>query len=374
MSSYSWILYGANGYTGRLIAREAVRRGLRPVLAGRSKEAIERLAAELGLEARVLALDDPERLRRALGEARAVLHCAGPFTRTSRPMVEACLLAGVHYLDITGEIAVLERIYAHHLDAESAGTVLLPAVGFDVVPTDCLADRLARSLPDADSLELAFFTRRGSASPGTLKTLVEGFPRAGAIRRDGKLVPVPIAFEAKEIPFSCGTRWTMSIPWGDLSSAYRSTGIPNIRVYTGAPRRRIGRLRRLAPVLPLLGTRPVRRALQWWIGRAVPGPGPEERRQARTYLWGRVRRADGESRTATLETPEGYSFTATSAVECLTRVLAGAVPPGAWTPSQAFGPGFAGELPGVIEGEVRPGPPSQALHLEAATAPGDRHR
>jgi len=354
-----WLLYGATGYTGELVAREAVRRGQRPVLAGRDPAAVERLARQLGLPSRVFALDDPAAVERGLAgppPVVAVLHCAGPFVHTSAPMVRACLAARAHYLDITGELAVFESVLAAGPAAREAGVVLLPGVGFDVVPSDCLAARLADALIDATELDLAFASDRGTRSRGTLKTMVESLPQAGAVRRAGKIVQVPIAYDVREIEFGCGRRWAMTIPWGDVSTAYHTTGIPNIRVYAAASRRSVRRAQRLGTLLPLLAWRPVKRLLQAAITRRVSGPPPEVRETARVYLWGEARNAAGERVTATLETPEGYRLTAESAVECVQRVLAGQVPPGSWTPGRAFGPHFAAELPGVVEGELRRSP------------------
>lgn len=352
--SEPWLLYGATGYTGELIAREAVRRGLAPVLAGRNPETVGALAAELGLAHRAFPLDDLAALRRGLDGVAAVLHCAGPFIRTSAPMVAACLAAGVHYLDITGEIQVFEAVLAQREAARQAGVVLLPGAGFDVVPSDCLAARLAEALPGASELTLAFFAARGGASRGTLKTMIENLPHAGAVRRDGRIVPVPPAWDAREIPFSCGRRWAMTIPWGDVSTAYHSTGIPNIRVYTGAPPRAIRRLRRYAPLLPLAGTRPVKRLLRRWVEKRVTGPSEEARATGRTYLWGEVKKPDGDTVSGTLDTPEAYAFTAMSAVACLSEVVAGRVTPGAWTPSQALGWRFVTGLPEVTLGDLEP--------------------
>ena len=148
----SWMIYGANGYTGSLIAREAVVRGTRPVLAGRNESEISKLAAELDLEFRVFGLDDASVLKESISGMQVILHCAGPFSVTSEPMITACLQAGAHYLDITGEISVFEQ--AHRLDeqARRADIVLLPGAGFDVVPSDCLAASLVRQLPAATSL------------------------------------------------------------------------------------------------------------------------------------------------------------------------------------------------------------------------------
>ena len=362
--SGEWLIYGATGYTGELVAREAVRRGRRPVLAGRDPAAVERLARELDLPSRVFALDDAAAIGRGLaGPPRiaAVLHCAGPFVHTSAPMVRACLAARAHYLDITGELPVFESVLAAGPAARAAGVVLLPGVGFDVVPSDCLAARLADALVDATELDLAFASDRGTFSRGTLKTMVESLPHVGAVRRGGRIVPVPIAYDVREIEFGCGRRWAMTIPWGDVSTAYHTTGIPNIRVYSAAPLRSVRRARRLGTLLPLLAWRPIKRLLQAAIVRRVSGPPPDVRETARVYLWGEARNAAGERVTATLETPEAYRLTAESAVECVLRVLAGKVPPGSWTPGRAFGPHFAAELPGVVEGELRRWPAPSPL-------------
>jgi short subunit dehydrogenase-like uncharacterized protein len=336
----TFLIYGANGYTGELIAREAVRRGLRPILGGRSAEKIAPLAEELGLEARAFSLDQPK-----LDGIGAVLHCAGPFVHTSAPMVRACLDAGAHYLDITGELAVFEAIMAMNDAAVNAGVSLLPGVGFDVVPTDCLAAMLAARLPDATELELAFYTPRAELSRGTLKTMIESIDEGGAIRRDGKIVRVPPAFDAKEIPFSCGPRMAMTIPWGDVSTAFHSTGIPNIRVYTGASPKSVARMRRIRFFLPILGIKPVKRLLQAFVNRRT-GPGAEQRAKGRTYLWGRVANASTEV-TMTMTTPEGYAFTVLSALAAVERLLASPKRPGSFTPSKFFGAEFVTTIEGV---------------------------
>jgi short subunit dehydrogenase-like uncharacterized protein len=333
----NWLIYGANGYTGELIAREAIQRGHRPILGGRSAEKVEPLARELGLESRAFPLDAPR-----LDGVSLVLHCAGPFVQTSAPMVRACLEAGVHYLDITGEISVFESIFALDEEAQRRNVMLVPGVGFDVVPTDCLAAKLAAQLPDATELLLAFHSKGGELSRGTMKTMIESIGEGGAIRRDGRIVRVPVAFDAREIPFSAGTRSAMTIPWGDVSTAFHSTGIPNIRVYLATPRKAIARARRIRRFLPLLSPKPIRRLLQILANRRT-GPDAEKRASGRVYLWGEVSNPR-ESRSMTLETPEGYAFTAVAAVSAVERVLA-EPRGGAFTPSRAFGMNFVDQIP-----------------------------
>jgi short subunit dehydrogenase-like uncharacterized protein len=343
------LLYGANGYTGELIAREAARRGLAPVLAGRRAEALEPLARELGLEPRAFALENPEAVAAALDGVRVVLHAAGPFVRTSRTMVDACLARGAHYLDITGEIGVFEPILGRDGEAKRAGVALVPGVGFDVVPSDALAAALHEALPGADRLDLAFAGSSGaSSSRGTLVTMLEGLPRIGWERRAGRLVPVPAAAATLDIEFpGLGRRRVVQIPWGDLATAWRTTGIPNLRTFAAMPPRTIRLLRWARPLLPLAGLGPIKRALQARVRRTVTGPSPEVRARARMHLWGRVTAPDGGNRARTLSVPEGYAFTALAAVEAARRALAGELDPGAWTPTLGFGRGLLDAIPGV---------------------------
>jgi saccharopine dehydrogenase (NAD+, L-lysine-forming) len=342
------LIYGANGFTGELIAREAVHRGLAPILAGRNAEALRPLATELGLPSRIAAIDDPAALAAALAGVRVVLHAAGPFVLTSRPMLAACLAARAHYLDITGEIVVFEEIFRRDAELRDAGIGAVPGVGFDVVPSDALAAELGRALPSAERLDLAFASIGGSWSRGTLVTMIEGLPAIGWERRDGRLVAVR-PFSATldiELP-GLGRRRAVQIPWGDLATAYRTTGIPNVRTFTVLPPPTLRLARLLVPFLGLLGRPAIRRRLQARVRRRVTGPSAEIRRTARIALWGRATAPDGSSVTRSLSVPEGYTITALAAVECARRALAGDLRPGAATPSRAFGPELLAALPGV---------------------------
>jgi len=333
MLSAMWMIYGAYGYTGDLIAREAVRRGHKPIVAGRDAAKTVALARELDLPSRVFDLSAPD-----LSGVDLVVHCAGPFLHTSKIMVNACLEAKVHYLDITGEIAVFESVFKRDAEAKARGILLLPGVGFDVVPTDCMAAALHERLPDATDLWLAFASIGGGLSRGTLKTLLEGAGWGGAIRENGRIRRVPQVFDAREIPFPSGPRWTMTIPWGDVSTAYRTTGIPNIRVYSAYPRSAIRRLRLLRGLLPLLRFKPLQRLAQKYADRQK-GPGEAQRTKARVELWGRVVNAKGEEVTLTHSMGESYDFTAKSAVQAVEHVLAHPKA-GALTPVLALGRDF----------------------------------
>ena len=193
MQSNSFLLYGANGYTGKLIAKYAAQYGLNPVLAGRREEAIKPLAAELNLSYKVIDINNTSQIKAALHEVKVVVHAAGPFADTARQMIDACLQTGTHYLDINGDIGVFEMIKGFDAKAKEKNIMLMPGVGFDVVPTDCMALHLKNKLPDAIQLKLAFASIGGSVSHGTAMTIVSKLGQGGASRKNGAIVKEPIA-------------------------------------------------------------------------------------------------------------------------------------------------------------------------------------
>lgn len=341
------LLYGANGYTGTLIAEEAVRRGTKPVLAGRRAEAVRALAERLGLDWLAFPLDDRAALERAVAEApgRTVLLAAGPFSATSRPVVDACLRVGAHYLDITGEVDIFEACAARGEEARTRSVTLLPGVGFDVVPSDCLAASLKAALPDAVRLELAF-TSAGRPSAGTARTMIEALPKGGLVRAGGRLVREPVAARERLVPFADRPRACVSIPWGDVSTAYYSTGIPDIVVYTPWPPRMTKAVRLARPLLPLAGLGPVQAGLKVIAGWTAKGSSEEARRTGVSQFWGRVENAAGAAVEGTLRAPEGYALTALTAVESARRAAAGETRPGVATPSLAFGARYIEQFEG----------------------------
>lgn len=341
-----WLIYGANGYTGQLIARQARQRGLKPILAGRSESGIAAIAAETGFDSLVFDLDDTAELNRALQGISIVLHCAGPFSATSQPMIEACLRNGCHYLDITGEISVFANAYKQGDEAAHADIVLMPGVGFDVVPTDCLAAKLVKALPAATAITLAF--ESGShMSPGTAKTSVEGLAGGGCVRKDGKLQWVPLAWKTREIAFKHGKRLSVTIPWGDVFTAYISTGIPDIEVYMSAPPSSIMQMKRLRMLKPLLSMQWVQNLMKRRIDKSTTGPELVERQRSPMHLWGEVTTADGRSVSATMTTPNGYDVTISASLGIVEHLLVSDVEGGFYTPSLLMGADYATSLPGV---------------------------
>lgn len=339
-----WLLYGATGYTGELIAREAVRRGMAPIIAGRSHEKVAKLANELGCESAVFDVDDHTRLISAVQRGHAVLNCAGPFSATARSMMQACLATRAHYLDITGEIDVFEL--AHSIDdrAQRAGIVVCPGVGFDVLPTDSVAAHLKAALPDATELALGFDSRSG-LSQGTAKTALEAAPHGLKVRRDGVIVTLPLGSRTRRIDFGNGEKLAVAIPWGDVSTAFYTTGVGNIEVYTATSQAALNRARRSNWLRPLLRRQWVQGLLKRRIERTVRPPDPAQRDRYPTFVWGEARNAAGRICTARLRTSSGYTLTVDAAIGILEHVLNAAPTPGFKTPTMLVGADFVSSLP-----------------------------
>lgn len=345
-----WMIYGANGYSGELTARHAVAQGLQPILAGRSAEKIKPLAEELGLEYRAFALQDGNQVAQHLQDIDAVTHCAGPFSATAEPMMRACIQAKTHYTDITGEIAVFEL--AHELSdvAKSAGVVLCPGVGFDVIPTDCVAVALKEALPDAVELTLGFDSKSGF-SPGTAKTSVEAMGAGNKVRENGQIVSKPLGKLTRKIDFGAndgkGAKSAMSIPWGDVSTAYRSTGIPNISVYIPMPPSKIKQAQRANYIKWLLDFKPVQNFLKKRIGKSVRGPNETKRAELVTYVWGEAKNTAGETKVARVKTANGYDVTWQGGIIIANHLIDSAPAEGGhYTPAMLMGSRFVERLDG----------------------------
>lgn len=341
----TWMIYGAYGYTGRLTASLAAARGEMPILAGRHQAPLRNLAELLQLEHRVVRLDDPGALERALGGVDVVAHCAGPFSATSRPMVEACLRTGTHYLDITGEVDVIEEVHGLDSEARASRVTLLPAAGFDVVPSDCLALLLARELPGARRLALAV-RLEGGLSPGTAATALQALGRPPRARLGGVLGPVPANLRQRTATFPDGDTRVTALPLADLATASRSTGIADVVTY--APLPRLARpIYSLAPTAGPLVANPFTRHMARYLSRRLPGPSARARSASRAVVWAEV--ADGAGRTlhGTVRTPNGYDFTAEAVVRIAKVLEAGGSEPGAHTPAQLLGPEFLQQIEGV---------------------------
>ncbi len=345
MTKNKWMIYGANGYTGHLIAAQAVAQGMTPILAGRDPAAIHALGTLHGLECRVFDPQQHAQAAHALLDVAVVANCAGPFSATSAAMISACLSSKSHYLDITGEISVFEAAYARDQQAREAGVVLCPGVGFDVIPTDCIAACLHQAMPDATQLALGFETSSG-LSPGTAKTTIEGLSLGGKIRRAGVITDVPLGYKRRQIDFGRGTKAAVTIPWGDVATAYYSTAINNIEVYLPAPSAVAIAMSLLNPVRRLFGLSAVQNGLKGLVEKFIKGPSEEQRMRQRTWLWGEVRNDAGEIKSASLQTANGYDVTVHGVLHSVRHLLDYQGDGGYFTPTKLLGARVIEQLPG----------------------------
>jgi short subunit dehydrogenase-like uncharacterized protein len=343
----NFLLYGSYGYTGQLIVERALKEGLRPILAGRSEKKLRAQAEQYHLDCRAFSLHDSTKLDSALLEVDAVLHCAGPFIHTFRQMAEACLRTKRHYVDISGEIPGFEALASMDAQAKEAGIMLLPGAGFDVVPSDCLAAHLKQRLPSARHFRLFLRGVGAGVSRGTAKSAVENMHRQGMIRRDGELVRVPPAWNVRERDFGRGYTKVVSVGWGDVSTAYYSTGIPNIETYFAFPQPAINFLRFMRVIGPLMYNRVAKGTLKSLIDIFLTGPKEERRKRASAIFVGEVIAQNGERAVSKLITPEGYTCTALTAVEIVKRVLKDDFKTGFQTPSLVYGSNFIMQFEGV---------------------------
>jgi short subunit dehydrogenase-like uncharacterized protein len=345
------LIYGAYGYSGRLIVAAALRRGLKPIVAGRDTARTAALGRELGLPHRAFGLDDAATVRKELGNVAVVLNCAGPFSQTATALVSACMECGAHYLDITGECAVFEEIAGRDTELTAAGVMAMPGVGMDVVPSDCLALYLKQKLSGATRLELCI-RALGQLSRGTANTFVEGLGKPNLVRVCGRRVARPAGRDSRVVTLAGERIDLVGLPWGDIATAWRSTGIPDISAFMTLPSGAPPLLRLAARTRRVWQTAAVQRVLKRFVQRLPEGPDEMARSRGHADFVGTVTDADGRSVRAHLRTPEGYALTAETSSEIARRVLAGEVQPGFRTPAMVFGADFILGFPGVTRTDL----------------------
>jgi short subunit dehydrogenase-like uncharacterized protein len=349
---YPFILYGANGYTADLIIELALQHNVKPLLAGRNAERMKEVATRYGLEYEVCSVDDAAALDKLVKKSGIFLNCAGPFIYTAETVARACMANKSHYLDITGEYDVFEKMHSLDSQAKAAGIMLLSGTGFDVVPSDCLSLHLKNRLPSANYLEMAFNAMAGGMSRGTAKTTVEGMGQGGKIRKDGKLVTVPMVYMTKVVDFGPYKSPTVSIPWGDICTAYYSTGIPNIVALTAVKQSMINTMKWNDRIGFLLRTKWLKNFLIKQIDKRPPGPNEKRRQTTQAHFRGTVTDAAGNSKVTLLTTPHAYTLTAMTAFGIVQEILAGNLKTGYQTPATAYGADFILKFEGVTRTDI----------------------
>lgn len=342
-TSKNWMIYGAYGYTGELVVKEAIAQQRQPVLAGRNEARTKAVAEKYGLPYKVFPADDAGN---HLQDIDILINCAGPFDQTAEPLMDACIKHNAHYFDISGEIPVYEAAHNRHDQAKKAGAVLCPGVGFDIVPTDTLAALLARELPQASHLELAF--NFGSLpSQGTARTAIINIGDGGLIRKDGELTPVGLGYRVSKIAFPNGVKPVVSLPWGDVFSAYHSTGIPNTLVYCAMPAALCWGQKLTNPIRGFLA-RPFMQKILLGLMEKFLDAGPDEntRATAGTEFWGRAKAPDGREVSATLTGPSVYVMTAELSVAAALHAETTSPDGGYYTASKLLGADFLSDRAG----------------------------
>lgn len=339
MAADPLLVYGAAGFTGRLVVERALARGLRPILAGRTASKLEALSAQHDCEYAVVALTDTGALDRLLRRVRVAILAAGPFSQTAVPMCDACLRTGVHYLDLSGECSVIEALFTRRDRARRAECMVMPGCGFDVVASDCLAAHVARRLPGASHLSIGL-SGLVTVTRGSLRTIAEQAGQTVRVHRAGGYAAVPPGALRRRFDYGRGSGWSSAVTWGDVATAFHTTGIPNVDVY----------FEETPPVRAmLLAGRTFGQTLQtplaqsWLKAHAQffpEGPTATERAVQRCVVVADAHASDGRSAVSRLGTPEAYAFSSQTAVAIAERALHGDVEFGCQTPGRVYGPDF----------------------------------
>jgi short subunit dehydrogenase-like uncharacterized protein len=341
------VLYGATGYTGRLVTAELTRRGLDHVLSGRDQEKLDWLAAERGAPARAVPLDDDRALRELLGEATAVINCAGPFTLAGDAVARAAIATGTHYVDSTGEQTFIKMLFERHgRGAERAGVALVPALGFDYAPGDCIARLAATGLEPLDEVVLAYAVEGFGMSRGTLRSGLEMMKGGDVVYEDERWRPAPGGvFRASfDFPEPIGRQGMSRYPSGEVITVPNHTRTRKVTslmtTRTTAPLAAAAPLMPYAlPPLALTLRTPLRGLLNRAVGLLPEGPSAEARRKAEFTIVAQARAASGATRQGVVRGSDVYGLTAVTLVQGAQLMSAPAFDrSGALGPAAAFDP------------------------------------
>jgi short subunit dehydrogenase-like uncharacterized protein len=330
------LIYGATGYTGRLIAERARNDRAALIVAGRNPDRVGALAAELQVPGRAVGIDEPRLLDELLVDVDVLINAASPFSQTTGPLIESCLRTQTHYLDITGELPTFQQAFSHHAAALARGIMIMPGVGLGIVASDCLAMHVAKRLPDAKYLRVGLL-RPEAFSRGSFRSALGMGNSRVTIRRNGRLIPVSVGQLQRSFDYGGGDRESVAVSWADVFTAYHSTGIRNIEAYfeAGFASRTVYHLG--ANVLDAIRLAPVRRWLDTAAEAWPEGPTPQRREADKCIIVAEAEDSWRRLSSARLETPDGYSFTAESATAIAHRVTRGDFLPGFQTPAKVYG-------------------------------------
>ncbi len=332
------LLYGANGYSAKLILEKLIAKNVNPVLAGRNKDEISALAKKHQLAYRIFDLNDLENIKNNLEDINTILNCAGPFSKTAKPLIDACLQNKRNYLDITGEVEIFKYAWSKNTVAIQNEITIMPGIGFDVVPTDCMAKLLTDEMQDAEKIQLAIAIKNGKISRGTFKSSLENISESVFFRENGEMKNIPFGEKNLNINFVDFKSSATAIPWADAYNAYFSTGIKNIEIYLAIPEIISSNVKFFAKIL---SNEIFKNLLTKIIDAFIVGPDEVSRRKSLSYIWGRAVNKVGNEIEHVFVYPDGYEFTALAASVIAILILNGKGKAGTQTPALNFGNKFS---------------------------------
>lgn len=335
------LLFGATGYTGSLTAEALGRRGASFVVAGRSLDKLETLAARTGAsDARVAQVGDVEALTRALADVKVMISCVGPFEQLGDTAAEAAIRAGVHYLDSTGEMSFIDRLVSvYGQRARDAGIVMAPAMGFDEVPADVTVSLATEGMSGADLV--LTYAAPTDASTGTMRTILANIATLDARwLKDGAPTTVRSASRSRwsPMPPPLGPKLGVSFPFAESVLAPMHLDLSSFEVYGVVSRAQASAMRYTMPLVQkTLKFSPLQGLISKVLDRRSPGPNEATRNAGRWTLLAEARSGDNW-RNVSLSGTDVYGLTAeTLAGGALKLARDGHEGAGVMAPVQAMG-------------------------------------
>lgn len=346
------LIYGATGYTGRLITARLRKSHSKPVIAGRSPQRVQALAAQLGVTGWVMTPDDPSTLDEALGDVGVLINAASPFALTAPPLIQSCLRTKTNYLDITGELPVFQDAFGYAAAARERGIMIMPGAGLGIVASDCLAAHVASLVPGAKYLRIGLL-RPSSFSRGTFRSALGLANSRVSIRRNDQMISLPVGRLQRTFDFGDGEKQSVAVSWADVFTAWHSTGIRNIEAYFEADFASRTFYQLGAGIADAMQLSPARNLIDAVAGVLPEGPPEDQRRAERCVIVAEAENSWRQKRSARLETSDGYSFTAEATVAIAQRVMRGDFVSGFQTPAKVYGADLVLEFEGTHREEIR---------------------
>ncbi|MFW5926356.1 MAG: saccharopine dehydrogenase family protein [Myxococcota bacterium] len=333
------VFFGAAGYTGRLATRAAADRGIPFAIAGRDRTRLEALRLELPGDPEVIVADarNPASLREVAGRASVVCSTVGPFTELGAPMVEACIDAGAHYLDTTGEqrwvAACLDR---YDEQARGQGVVLCPSMAYEVAVADCAAAVAARGMDELEEVQIVYAVHKFGTSRGTKLTTLRAIEDQGWQWEHGERhLEAPGAdVRRAHMPSPLGSRSLVSFSSPEVITVPRHVGADRVRTYLAVADQLGPALAIAAPKLPALLSTPVGSWLRRAVERLPRGPEESRRKEARSMVLAVARSKNGRARSVVVRLEDPYGLTGEIMVIGASHLVDGGIAPGFRAPCE----------------------------------------